>query len=154
MAVDTSDLVAALEAARDAIADEAALLVVEWARADAPVSTPSETNHTSGTLRDSLAVLDSWTEGTSAFRTVGVPDDSPAAEYAAFTDEVDTAPHIITAVNAPVLRFFWEDGPAGPGVYHYRFVHHPGTRGQRWFASQNADRWERAVQAAGSAYNG
>lgn len=45
-----------------------------------------------------------------------------------------TRPHIIPTGGAPAqlakgypLRFWWEKGPAGPGVYHYWSVNHPGT---------------------------
>lgn len=35
-----------------------------------------------------------------------------------------TAAHLIS--GSP-LRFFWERGPKGAGVYHYQSVQHPGT---------------------------
>lgn len=149
MAVDVSDLIAAVEAARDTIGAGAALRVVDMAKLDAPVSEVTPTNSHSGQLRDSIAVLDDTVEGNSAIWTVGSD-----LEYAGFTDEVDTSPHIIRAVNAPMLRFWWDRGPQGPGIYHYLWVRHPGTRGQRWFASRNAERWERALTAVSSDYNG
>lgn len=53
-----------------------------------------------------------------------------AAEYAGYTD-AGTAPHEIP--GNPLLAFFWEDGPNGPGDYVFAHVNHPGTTGTRWF---------------------
>lgn len=36
-------------------------------------------------------------------------------------------PHPIVARHAQALRFFWERGPQGPGIYYFRSVQHPGT---------------------------
>lgn len=36
-----------------------------------------------------------------------------------------TKPHIIR--GNPILAFFWERGPEGPGKYFFRHVNHPGT---------------------------
>jgi len=39
-----------------------------------------------------------------------------------------TKPHTITPKGEGYpLRFFWERGPEGPGVYYYYSVQHPGT---------------------------
>lgn len=35
--------------------------------------------------------------------------------------------HPIVARRAQALRFFWERGPRGPGIYYYKSVWHPGT---------------------------
>ncbi|HNT78082.1 MAG TPA: hypothetical protein PKH77_23970, partial [Anaerolineae bacterium] len=35
------------------------------------------------------------------------------------------ADHLISGTYP--LRFFWERGPQGAGVYHYHHVHHPGA---------------------------
>ena len=37
-----------------------------------------------------------------------------------------TDPHIIR--GNPILAFFWQRGPAGPGMYFYHWVNHPGTK--------------------------
>ena len=44
-----------------------------------------------------------------------------------------------------MLRFWWDRGPGGPDIYYFFRVNHPGTRGQRWFASRNADRFAQAL---------
>lgn len=36
-------------------------------------------------------------------------------------------PHPIVAKNAAALRFFWPNGPRGPGIYYFKSVQHPGT---------------------------
>lgn len=36
-------------------------------------------------------------------------------------------PHTIVARRARALRFFWERGPRGPGIYYYKSVQRPGT---------------------------
>lgn len=45
-----------------------------------------------------------------------------------------TRPHPLPKGGSPAqlakgypLRFFWEKGPRGPGIYRYWSVHHPGT---------------------------
>ncbi len=57
---------------------------------------------------------------------VGVNEDR--VRYFPFIEN-DTEPHSIEAVRAKSLRFFWGAGPAGPGVYFFRKVQHPGTKG-------------------------
>lgn len=46
-----------------------------------------------------------------------------------------TRPHLIPRGGAAEmlakgypLRFYWEKGPAGPGIYYFWEVHHPGTK--------------------------
>lgn len=43
-----------------------------------------------------------------------------------------TKPHVIAAKNVQFLRFYWEKGPEGPGVYFFRSVNHPGTKPNRF----------------------
>lgn len=38
-----------------------------------------------------------------------------------------TKPHPIVAKPGKTLRFFWDHGPRGPGIYYYKSVMHPGT---------------------------
>lgn len=145
-APDMTGLLQAIDDYASKLADAAAAELIDLARADAPVSTPSMTNFHSGRLRDSLGVLASTDTTPSFVRTVG--SELP---YAGFTDTIDTAPHLIAAKNAPFLRFYWENGPGGAGIYHFRFVNHPGTRGQHWFTEKLPDRWAATLEAnAGS----
>lgn len=39
-----------------------------------------------------------------------------------------TRPHTIRARNALALRFEWNRGPRGAGVYFFKWVKHPGTK--------------------------
>jgi len=63
-----------------------------------------------------------------------------------------TQPHIIPrggsarqlAKGYP-LSFFWENGPHGPGLYHYWSVNHPGTAPNP-FADRAIDRWRPGAQ--------
>jgi hypothetical protein len=45
-----------------------------------------------------------------------------------------TQPHYIEAVNARALRFYWERGPRGPGIYYFAHVNHPGAKPNDWVA--------------------
>ena len=38
-----------------------------------------------------------------------------------------TIRHPISAVRGMALRFFWAEGPQGPGIYFFKSVNHPGT---------------------------
>ena len=51
-----------------------------------------------------------------------------------------TRPHPIVARRAKSLRFFWEKGPKGPGIYFYFAVRHLGTKPNR-FAGRAVRRW-------------
>lgn len=51
------------------------------------------------------------------------------------------------------LRFYWENGPDGPGIYYYWSVHHPGAQPNP-FIGRAIDRWrsgeaDDAMQALG-----
>lgn len=43
-----------------------------------------------------------------------------------------TKRHTITAKNASVLSFFWQNGPSGPGQYFFQSVEHPGTKANKF----------------------
>ena len=51
-----------------------------------------------------------------------------ALGYMLYTVPPGTKEHPIAARRAKALRFFWEKGPAGPGVYFFKRVQHPGYR--------------------------
>ena len=51
-----------------------------------------------------------------------------------------TRRHPIVARRARSLRFYWEDGPKGPGIYFYYAIDHPGTKPNR-FAGRAVRRW-------------
>jgi len=147
VAVDVSDLKQAIEDYAVGLADRAAALVVDKAKAAAPVSTPSPTNNHSGQLRDSLDVLESF-ESATGTGVVAVRAVGSLLNYAQFTDEVDTAPHQIYPLGTHHLRFWWDRGPAGAGVYYMPHVNHPGTTGKRWFASSAEAWWLDALQSS------
>jgi hypothetical protein len=48
--------------------------------------------------------------------------------YLLYTVPPGTRPHEIRARKAKALRFYWEKGPRGPGIYFFARVHHPGYR--------------------------
>lgn len=134
-----------------AIRDEAARIVRaagEIVLADVkdscPVGQDTPTRRTApGGLRDSFEIVEIDDTGDVYSLTIGSDVD-----YASFTDEQDTAPHLIFASATTVLRFWWDNGPGGPGIYNLRFVRHPGTHGQHWFASKNQARWDHALAEA------
>lgn len=49
-------------------------------------------------------------------------------DYMLFTIPPGTRPHLIRAKRAKALRFYWEKGPRGPGIYFFRKVMHPGYK--------------------------
>lgn len=142
MAVDLSDIIQQIETEAARVRDEVAELVLASCKADCPVGQDSPTRREPpGGLRDSLRI-ENVTDEAPTFGFDIVSDRS----YAEFTDEVDTSPHLILPVNASVLRFWWESGPHGADIYHYGFTRHPGTQGQRWFMSQNQQRFDDALE--------
>ena len=44
-----------------------------------------------------------------------------------------TRPHQIVA-HGKALRFFWPDGPQGPGIYFFKWINHPGTSANPFIA--------------------
>jgi len=87
------------------------------ARLNAPVRT--------GFLRDSI--VDPTVVDESETRVVvRIAAEADYAEHV----EYPTQPHTIAASNAPLLVFYWADGPYGPGIYRFHEVNHPGTPGQ------------------------
>lgn len=48
--------------------------------------------------------------------------------------------HPIVARNVSALRFYWERGPRGPGIYFYKSVRHPGVKGTR-FIAKAVEQW-------------
>jgi len=87
-----------------------------------------------GTLRGSWVALP--LEESDGLISAPVENFDPVASHV----EHDTAPHVIFAKRAKVLRF-----PSGP-VFRYRpFVWHPGTQGKHMMRDAEADisaRWE------------
>lgn len=116
---------------RDAV-ERAAEQMVDNARAKVVVNT--------GFLRDSIQdpVLVDDNDLRIAYKM------EATADYAQYV-EFDTPEHTIDAVNAPLLVFFWADGPHGPGIYKFRSVHHPGTTAQPFFFPTEEE-WREALQ--------
>lgn len=48
--------------------------------------------------------------------------------YMLFTVPPGTRAHPIEAKRAQALRFFWQKGPRGPGIYFFKRVQHPGYK--------------------------
>ena len=68
-------------------------------------------------------------------------------EHAFLTDIIlnGSKPHVIPTGGAAAqlakgypLRFFWQKGPQGPGVYRFWKVNHPGTRPNDFVGRANA----------------
>lgn len=106
-------------------------VVLQETRAAAPVDT--------GRLRDSIELGPVVMAGDKVSVTIGSPLD-----YALFTD-VGTRPHEIT--GNPLLAFEWP--AAGPGVFFFHSVQHPGTTGTDWFGTNDlsvmGNRWSDAL---------
>ena len=69
-----------------------------------------------------------------------------SAPQAEWTDQ-GTRSHPIVARRAKSLRFFWDNGPDGPGWYNFPAVNHPGFEGSGWFTDLVVN-WEDYVQSA------
>lgn len=72
--------------------------------------------------------------------------EAPQADYT----DLGTPPHPIFPSNASALRFFWEDGPDGPGMYTFDSVNHPGQAATGWF-TDSLEEWDDFVQSAADA---
>ncbi len=57
-----------------------------------------------------------------------------------------TKRHPIVAKSSKVLRFWWEEGPEGPGIYFFTRVNHPGTKANR-FMGRAVRRWKPGARA-------
>jgi len=73
------------------------------------------------TVGDGLSLWDLLTRGTAAHE---IPTGGAAAQLA----------------KGYPLSFYWEQGPNGPGLYHYWSVQHPGTDPDP-FPERALDRW-------------
>lgn len=51
-----------------------------------------------------------------------------------------TVAHAIPKVGGKILRFFWQNGPKGAGIYYFRSVWHPGTKPNK-FMGRAYRRW-------------
>ncbi len=58
-----------------------------------------------------------------------------------------TRSHPIVARRAKMLRFFWDQGPKGPGIYYFFSVNHPGTKANR-FIGRAVRRWKPGARRA------
>lgn len=98
-------------------------------------ATPTSTRPP-GELRKSIMATPAIPTGSGARFHLRAP-----VIQAATTDK-GARPHIIRARRAKVLRFYWPNGPAGAGTYHFRHVNHPGNAAQNW--------WEPGLARIGS----
>jgi len=78
------------------------------------------------TVGNGLSLWDLITRGTAAHE---IPTGGAAAQLA----------------KGYPLSFYWENGPNGPGLYHYWSVRHPGTSPDR-FPDRALDRWRPAAR--------
>lgn len=73
------------------------------------------------------------------------------APQATFSNDLMPS-HFIAPRGQYPLRFYWDNGPNGPGVYHYMHVNHPGninaeSRGW-WDRAATPETWSEALQGA------
>lgn len=110
------------------MADEWGDQLADAMRDEAPISTPTPTStRPPGELRQSIRSTRPVI-GMSAFRFRLL---APVIQAA--TTDKGARPHVIRARRAKVLRFYWERGPAGPGIYRFPKVNHPGNAPQDWW---------------------
>lgn len=87
-----------------------------------------------GCLQDSIVKRVENVDGQIAIRVVSdtTPCSPTRTSYSLYVHE-GTKPHIIRAVNAPKLVFFWPNGPRGAKTYAFKQINHPGTKPNRFF---------------------
>lgn len=93
-----------------------------------------------GELYDSIGRDEAEDDGSGYH--VRVYADAPQAEW---TDQ-GASPHIIVPQGNYPLRFYWDAGPDGPGVYYFNVVQHPGFIGSLWFTNSTLE-WEGRLQS-------
>jgi len=86
-------------------------------------------------------VAPSVLEGYIASR---VPIKARAQEYGSGMQGPRASSYPITPKTAGLLRFYWENGPRGPMIYHYAKVSHPGVYGQ-FYINETLRIWRPAL---------
>ena len=117
---------------------DSTLIVTRKARQNAPV----DTGRLRASINPEIRMDANDVQGVVGSNVVYAPDQ-----------EFGTKPHGIWSRKAfGVLAFEWKNGPNGPGVYFFRHVTHPGTKGKRYlqraFESSELSinrRFERAI---------
>lgn len=117
--------------------EEVRILGAQWleiAREEAPVEHGPGASAEAGTLRDSLTFR-------TYIRSDGVEmrayPESPIGKWVI----QGTSPHSENAHTPPPhMVFYWERGFAGPGVYRFKHVNHPGAKPNP-FLDRAYDRW-------------
>jgi len=110
----------------------------------------------SGTLKESINVLNIVMNDNEVKVEVGVEPSSPASKYAYFFEYGYHGfniiyPHSFFGFKSGYgyLRFYWEDGPKGPDVYFYKSVkrgHYEGRYFMRDAVIQAADEWRTKLE--------
>lgn len=99
--------------------------------------------HNQAPIGQTFELIDSF-HGPDTFEGPGgfVTTLGFSSDHAGWTDE-GVAPHPIP--GNPTLKFFWPDGPQGPGTYYFNSVNHPGQEGTHWF-SDTVEQWPDYLQ--------
>lgn len=93
----------------------------------------------SGKFRRSISVTYSNDQRTMSFRT---HHSEPLGSWIIR----GTRSHVIRPVRRKALKFYWEKGWLGPGIYFFMRVNHPGTQPNPYLM-RTLDRWDWDSQA-------
>ena len=118
---------------RDAVR-EAGQVYVEALKRHAP--------ERSGIFKEGIA-FQSYERGSHVLATVFVGGEHayvlPFLKYGTKPHTIPTGGAAAQMAKGYPLRFFWEKGPRGPGIYYYWETHHPGTDPDPFIEDAQAD---------------
>jgi hypothetical protein len=145
---DVSSLVEAVENRAAALFENAVDGMKERLQSIVPVGDPDPL----GRPRFGPRLIDTFykqpTVRSGTTLSVEIGYSAPQAAYSNYL----VGPHVIRSRGRYPLRFWWEDGPDGPGEYRYMKVNHPGNVNSRslgwWDKTVDAVSWSLELDAA------
>jgi len=131
-----ADRMVRAQRARDGIVREEAIRLAGILREEAPKRTSVYANGIRARFDSSdlrLTRADVVSTGKHAFLT-------DIILYGSKGHEIPIGGSAAQLAKGYPLRFYWEDGPKGPGIYYYWSVWHPGTKPNN-FLRRGVNRW-------------
>jgi hypothetical protein len=148
---DVSSLVEAVENRAAALFENAVDGMKERLQSIVPVGDPDPLGRprVGPRLIDTFYKQPTVRSGTTLSVEIGY--SAPQAAYSNYLIEPHVRPIVPRGKGYP-LRFWWENGPQGPGEYRYMSVNHPGNINSRslgwWDKTVDAVSWSLELDAA------
>lgn len=145
---DVSDLVRAVEARAVAVFDDAVDGMRQRVDEVVPIGEPDYLGRPSfgPRLRDTFFRTPTEVRGEVISADIGY-----SAPQAFYSNNLQP-PHIIRSRGRYPLRFWWENGPDGPGEYRFMSVNHPGNVNSRslgwWDKTIDGGSWTLELDAS------